>query len=114
MGKIIACCGLNCSECPLYVAHQTNDYHLMEEIAEALYKLYGLSVKPSETHCTGCTEAEGVYYGCARCPRRQCSIEKNVKSCKSCEEYPCELYEHFDFKDTYAYKNRITQNKEHH
>ncbi|MBN1875577.1 MAG: DUF3795 domain-containing protein, partial [Anaerolineae bacterium] len=34
MDKIIAYCGLNCAECPAYLATQANDMEALEHVAE--------------------------------------------------------------------------------
>ena len=45
MKQMIAFCGLNCSECPMYIATQNDDDNARAEAADMLKKAYGLEYK---------------------------------------------------------------------
>ncbi len=52
MKQMIAFCGLNCSECPMYIATQNDDDNARAESAAMLKKAYGLEFKPEEMDAT--------------------------------------------------------------
>jgi len=89
MEEMIAICGLVCTKCPAFMATQNNDNEARERIAMEWssdeYKL-----KPEDVNCDGCLSASGkIMNFVEECDVRQCGLEKNVKNCAYCEEYPC-------------------------
>lgn len=81
-------CGDNCSVCPRYVATQSGDVEQLRKVAVLWYRV-GLRdevVPPEELTCHGCS-TENL---CAYEDVRECAIEKGVKNCGECEDYPCE------------------------
>lgn len=95
MKKMIAFCGLVCSEYPVYIAAKTNDEALKERLAEE-YSTETCKFEKDDTTCTGCHSADGVNEKmCLECPMRRCGMEKNVAHCGQCEEYPCQYIEEY-------------------
>lgn len=95
MEKIIGYCGLICTECPAYLAKQNDDSELRIKTAEEWSKIYGADIKPENINCDGCT-TEGVkFHHCNECKIRACGIEKQVKNCGHCDDYPCAKVEEF-------------------
>ena len=91
MGKMLAFCGLDCSTCPAYMAHQNNDQVLREKTAPEWSKMYNADLKPSDINCVGCTVAQGVHIGhCGECEYRSCGQSRKLAHCGECADYPCQ------------------------
>ncbi len=90
MEKIIAYCGIICSECDVYKATINND----DDLRLALVKRYTTKDKTpkiEDFNCKGCfhIKDEG-------CKIRQCATKKEVANCAKCENYECdEIIKHF-------------------
>lgn len=96
MEKIIAYCGLNCSECPAYIATQKNDYEEKARVAKEWSEMYKIEFKPEDLACNGCLATDGFHIPyCSTCEIRKCAIEKNVINCAYCSDYSCEKLEEF-------------------
>jgi hypothetical protein len=92
MKKMIAFCGLDCSVCPAYIAHATNDQALREKTAKEWSTQYGADISPDRVNCVGCTPVKGVHIGhCAECAIRKCGLEKKVANCGVCADYGCAI-----------------------
>jgi hypothetical protein len=90
MEKMIAVCGINCAECPGYLATRENDDHKRKEVAEQWSKEYQAEFKPEDINCDGCTFGkERLFVHCQVCEIRKCGQEKQLKNCAYCNEYPC-------------------------
>ena len=91
MEKVIACCGITCSDCPTYSATKMNDDAERKRVAELWTKEYGHAFKPEDINCDGClTRGTRVFNYCNICEIRKCGQEKNVKNCAYCDGYKCE------------------------
>ena len=89
--KMIATCGLGCSECPAFIATQKNDDKMREETAKKWSEMFHQDIKPGDINCDGCvSQSSRLFNYCAICEIRKCGKEKNVKNCAYCDEYPCE------------------------
>jgi hypothetical protein len=97
MEKMIAVCGLVCSDCPAFIATQKDDNEERRKVAEMWYKEYKVDVKPEEINCDGCiADSERLFRYTGICEIRKCGLEKKVKNCAYCDEYACEkLTEYF-------------------
>lgn len=90
----ISFCGLDCNNCPVYLATIETDEQkkriLREEIAITLREKYNMDIHADEVaDCDGCPANNRLFSGCKSCAIRKCAIEKNIQSCAYCEEYPC-------------------------
>ena len=93
MERIVAYCGLVCSECESYVATQANDLEALERVAQHAREAFGMEDATAEsTMCDGCLTDDGrqISY-CAQCKIRACAVERGVVNCAHCEDYACEL-----------------------
>jgi len=91
MEKMIAYCGLACSECPAYLARQNDDFELRRKTAEQWSKEFGTEMKPEDINCDGCLSREGAHIGyCGICEVRKCGMERGVLNCAYCDDYGCE------------------------
>ncbi len=90
MDKIIAYCGLVCTDCEAYIATQANDLDALEQMAERARKQFNMPDLAIETiMCDGCL-GEGRKGGyCRQCKVRACGVERGVVNCVHCAEYAC-------------------------
>ncbi len=99
MNDTIACCGLLCQSCQIYLAARGTDKIKKEKmIYDIISKCkihYGVDYKYEEINeCYGCkSENSKVFFGCLNCKIRECVINKEIENCAYCEEYICEKLE---------------------
>lgn len=94
--KMIAFCGITCTECPAYIATQKNDDQLRAETAKKWSEQFNASIKPEDVNCDGCvSDSERLFSHCQVCEIRKCAREKKVKNCAYCNEYPCQKLSEF-------------------
>jgi len=94
--KIIAICGLVCTECPAYIATQADDQKALEKIAEQWrteYHVPHITVK--DVICDGCLDGGRKCAHCSECEVRACGLERGVANCASCADYACAKLEKF-------------------
>ncbi len=91
--ELISFCGINCVECPAYVAKRTNDNELREKTAKAWSGPEG-QLSTNEINCDGCISFDQEQFNfCKQCQVRKCGIEKKVENCAYCDDYICEKLE---------------------
>ena len=97
MDRIIAYCGLVCSDCPAYIATQANDQEALERVATQWQEEYNAPQLTVESViCDGCLTEEGRKCGhCAECEIRACGVAQGVANCAHCADYTCEKLEKF-------------------
>jgi hypothetical protein len=77
MDKMIAFCGLTCTECLAFIATQKDDDGERKKVAKLWSKEYKSEIKPEDI--------------------RKCGQEKEVKNCAYCDDFACEkLTKFFD------------------
>lgn len=93
MEKMIGICGITCTDCPAYIATQKNDDDERKKVAE-LWSTDEYHLKPEDINCYGCFSDKSKVISFAHdCEVRNCGLEKDLKSCAHCGEYPCEKLE---------------------
>ena len=96
MDKVIAYCGITCSDCGAYLATKKNDNAQRIKTAEQWSKQYGHQVKPEDVNCNGCTSDDKItFYYCQVCEIRKCGLKKHIKNCAYCADYACERLNKF-------------------
>lgn len=97
MDKIIAYCGLVCSDCPAYIATQSDDRAALEQVAARWREEFNAPDMTVEyVICDGCLTDEGHKCGhCAECDIRACGVARGVVNCAHCADYGCEKLEGF-------------------
>lgn len=91
MDKMIAYCGIVCTECPAFVATQQNDDAKRKKVAETWSKQYKMAVKLEDINCDGCKlEGKRLIGYCNICEIRKCGKQKQVVNCAYCDDYACE------------------------
>ncbi len=96
MDKMIAFCGIVCTECPAFLATQKDDDNERTKVAELWSKEFKAEIKPEDINCDGCLLESGRLFGhCKVCEIRKCGQERNVKNCAYCDDYACEKLNKF-------------------
>jgi hypothetical protein len=97
MDKIIAYCGLVCSDCPAYIATQADDPAALEQVAAQWREEFNAPDLTVESIiCDGCLTDEGRKCShCFECNIRACCMERGVLNCAYCDDYGCEKIEGF-------------------
>jgi hypothetical protein len=97
MNKIIAYCGLVCTDCPAYVATQADDRAALEQVAERWRKEYNApNITVESVICDGCLGDGGRHCShCAECEIRACGVARSVVNCAHCTDYACKKLEGF-------------------
>jgi hypothetical protein len=94
--KMIAYCGITCSNCEAYIATQKNDDVLRAQAAKAWSEKFKREVKASDINCDGCpSDSQRIVQYCKICDIRKCAREKKLSSCAACSTYPCEKLSKF-------------------
>ncbi len=90
MDKIIAFCGLVCTECQAYIAtRQDNDLKRKGTVKAWSTPEYPL--KPEDINCDGCTTKNGRSISFVEaCTIRKCGMERGVPNCAHCPTYACD------------------------
>jgi hypothetical protein len=91
--KIIAYCGLDCSQCGAFLATLHDDQKEREDVSALWSKLYKVKFKPEDINCQGCLSDEMLFAHCKVCEIRKCGQEKSVQNCGYCPDYGCEKLE---------------------
>lgn len=90
MEEMIAFCGLNCTQCAMFIATQNDDDKARAEAARMLDETYGFKFRPEEINCDGCHTENGRLLGyCNSCKVRACGKNKGLDTCASCNDQPC-------------------------
>lgn len=93
MEPIVAYCGLNCGECPAYVATQSGDPAALERVAAQWREAFSMpDLTADDVVCDGCLPCDGGRLSgyCTTCAIRACAVERGVANCAHCADYACE------------------------
>ncbi len=94
----IAYCGLDCDECPAYLATLSRNEYSKEKIAQEWSKIYNAKISSDEIDCTGCKSKEAIHFShCYEGSIRLCAVARSIDTCAGCAEFSCvdlkELFE---------------------
>ncbi len=96
MNKMIAFCGLICTECQAFLATQKNDDNEKMKVAELWSREFNADIKPEDINCDGCLSGNGrLFNHCKVCEIRKCAQEKGVENCAYCDDYACQKLSNF-------------------
>ena len=99
--RMIAYCGITCTDCDAYKATQANDIDALERMAKETSEQFGMEMTAADSMCDGCLSTTGRQIGyCHECAIRLCAIPRHVETCAHCDEYPCDRIEAFSKPDT--------------
>ena len=90
MDKIIAPCGIDCTQCDAYISTQTGNLELKQKLADNYVKQFNKQIPLEDLDCDGCP-SEGKHIGfCAQCSIRSCAFGKGYATCAECNDFPCD------------------------
>jgi len=94
--RMIAHCGLICTDCDAYVATQAENMEALERMAKEASAQLGVEMTVADAMCDGCTATTGrrIPY-CHECAIRMCAVQKHVVNCAHCADYPCDTVDGF-------------------
>lgn len=82
-------CGLDCSDCPCFLAWKNNNNDLRTKTAQRWSQEMNLpNLKAEDINCTGClSDQEPHFSHCLQCPVRLCGQKRKIKNCGLCSDY---------------------------
>jgi hypothetical protein len=87
---MIACCGLDCTQCEAFIATATNDDTLRAKVAGEWTKAYNVDIQTDDINCTGCHSSGVKVLFCERmCAVRKCALSRGYTTCAPCGDFPC-------------------------
>ena len=90
MDRMVAFCGVVCSNCPAYIATRSDD---SDALSEVLANWPGRATI-EDVMCDGCLTSDGrLTAHCQNCTVRSCAIDRGVLNCAHCNEYICDRLE---------------------
>jgi len=93
MPKMMAACGVLCSDCPAFHGAEKGAQH-QQKTAAAWHRIYGLNEPPGNISCGGCLGPDAELFHTSRsCEARRCCLRKGLDSCGQCPEIGCALLE---------------------
>jgi HAD superfamily hydrolase (TIGR01509 family) len=97
MAKIIAFCGLNCDECPAYIATQKDDDAERKRVAKMWAEEFNApELTYDKINCDGCLQTDGrLFQHCLVCNIRKCGMERELENCAFCDDFACDKLEEF-------------------
>lgn len=91
MQKMIARCGLICSECEAFLATKRNDPAELEALTKKWGEMFQKNITLNDVLCDGCLSDTGRLCAyCYQCGIKKCAEEKGLENCASCKDYGCE------------------------
>jgi len=88
----LAYCGLNCNECPIYLASVSKNTDEQIRLANEYSTETGRFSK-EDMYCLGCHSDTVSQKMCGDCEIRLCGTKKSYESCAKCDEFPCPILE---------------------
>ena len=96
MAKMIAYCGIVCTDCEAYIATQANDRAALLRVRDHWRQEYQAPQMTVESvTCDGCLVDGLKCSHCAECDIRACGKSRGVANCAHCEDYACAKLERF-------------------
>jgi hypothetical protein len=97
MDRMIAFCGVICTDCQAYLATQADDHDSLEQVLAHWREYFNApDIAVEDIICDGCLTSDGRLTGyCQQCKIRSCAVAREVTNCAHCEEYVCDELERF-------------------
>jgi hypothetical protein len=93
--KMIAYCGIVCTNCDGYIITKAGDEKKAMEMVEKASQTLGKELTLNDFWCDGClVEGKKCAY-CHECAIRKCAIGKGIANCAYCPDYRCETLSAF-------------------
>ena len=90
----LAYCGLNCDECPVYLASISQNADEQVRLAKE-YSTVTCKFSKADMYCLGCHSEVISEKMCGGCEIRKCGAEKSCKNCAECNDFPCPILEKY-------------------
>jgi hypothetical protein len=91
MEKMVAYCGITCTDCPAFVATHHDDDAERAKVAKMWSEHFEVNLQPGEINCDGClADSDRLFNHCRVCEIRSCGQERAVVNCAQCDDYGCE------------------------
>jgi hypothetical protein len=88
--RLVAMCGIICTECPAYLATQSDD-EVGKAKCASMWSTAEFPLKAEDIHCDGCAvRGQRVVSFCEVCDVRNCGLGRNLTTCAACADYPCD------------------------
>jgi hypothetical protein len=98
MNRMVAYCGIVCTDCPAYIATQADDRAALERVAAQWREEFNVpEITVESVICDGCLASNGARLAgyCSTCAIRACGVERDVVNCAHCAEYSCDKLDSF-------------------
>ncbi len=93
--KMMAYCGIVCTECNAYIATKNDDNELRKKVASE-WSQPDWPVEQADINCKGCKSIDEVHFKfCSTCGVRACGSQRDVQTCAHCDDYGCDTLEEF-------------------
>lgn len=90
MAKMMSACGVLCSDCPAYRAHEKGIEH-QQRTVDAWRRIYGLNETVEHLTCGGCLGPDDeLFHSSRHCRARCCCHLKGFSTCAECTVASCE------------------------
>jgi hypothetical protein len=92
MAEMFAYCGVDCDQCPAFIATQNDDMEALAKMAAQWTEQFKQDIPVESVLCDGCKSEGGRLSGyCDMCAVRACGVERGVVTCATCDDYGCEI-----------------------
>lgn len=96
MDKMIAFCGIHCSECPVFLATQKDNNIMRAQVLKLWSDQYKMELSIEEINCQGCkSNGNQLFTHCMKCSIRSCAKKRGIDLCIECDVYPCKQIDDF-------------------
>ena len=97
MAKMIAYCGIVCSDCKAFIGTQANDQAALMRVRDNWRQEYNApNTTIEDVTCDGCLVGGLKCSHCAECDIRTCGQPRGVANCAHCSDYAgCDKLERF-------------------
>lgn len=85
--KMIAYCGLICSECEAYKATQKDDMAALARVAKKWSEEFGGTLTAKDCICDGCIGSGRQIGHCSECQIRACAAAMDIPNCAHCIDF---------------------------
>lgn len=94
--RMVAYCGIVCTDCEAYKATQAEDMEALERMAKEASEKLNVEMTVADAMCDGCMSTTGrrIQY-CHECAIRTCAVQKDIENCAHCGDYACDKIEAF-------------------
>jgi len=94
--RMVAYCGIVCTDCDAFKATQAEDMKALERTAKETSEQAGVELTAADMMCDGCLATTGRQIGyCHECEIRRCALPRHIETCAHCDSFACDKIEAF-------------------